>query len=344
MTALYVARDNFHKFVICIPMCAMCIFCIVTYIFFIVKTPDIQFLLDKIIEDFKKIEPFEEEFYILKKSTKEGKNTNLIYMIYMTTSIVLFFAVTLTPQILDIFLPLNETRKKINAVELEYIFFDKNDYYWYCFLQTLISGGFAIVTCNTFDIMLYSFIHHACGMYRVLWYRIENILNIKITTKLISHEEKIQENIINCILLHNEIIQFVEKIDLCFTECLFITYGILLLLLTFVGAMVVLNINEMEIVTKYLAFAAGQIIHLLYNCVPAQRLKDHSLIVNVYLYSSHWYRMSVTGRKLLLTMMMRSYKESKLSCGKFSTLSMETFSTILKTIFSYLSVLISMTN
>ncbi|XP_051169047.1 odorant receptor 22b-like isoform X2 [Leptopilina boulardi] len=340
MSSLYVAKDNFHKFIICIPMCISCVDVLVAYIFFIVKTPDILFLLDKISEHFKEIEPIKKEFFILKKTTEEGNVINLIYMIYMSASIVLFFTVTLTPQILDYFLPLNETRQKIYAVEMEYIFFDRDDYYWFAYVQTLICGGFSIFTLTIFDIMLYSFIQHACGMYRVLWFRLENSINIKETTD----EKMIQKNVVDCILLHNKILEYVEKLDLCFTECLFITYGCIVLLMTFLGAMIVLNKSEMDIVTKYIAFAVGHIIRLLYQCVPAQRLKDHSLIINVNRYASDWYKMPVKVRKLLLLIMMRTYKESKLSCGKFFTLSMETFSTILKTIFSYLSVLLSMTS
>ncbi|XP_051168917.1 putative odorant receptor 71a [Leptopilina boulardi] len=344
LTALYVARDNFYNFIICIPMSVTSIGCLVTYIFFLIKTPDILFLLDKILENFKEIEPFDEEFRILNKSSNEGKIINLIYMIYMSTSIVFFYTVTLTPQILDIFLPLNETRKKIYAVELEYIFFDRDDYYWFAYIQSLIGGVFSIITVNTFDIMLYTFIQHACGMYRVLWYRLQNIINIEKTNEFMNHEEKMHKNVVDCILLHNQILEYVERLDSCFTECLFLTYGCIILLMTFEGAMIILNKTEMDITTKYIAFAIGQIIHLLYNCVPAQRLKDHSIIVNEYLYSSHWNNMPLKIRKLLLLMMIRSYKESKLSCGKFLTLSLETFSSLMKTIFSYLSVLISMTN
>ncbi|XP_051170461.1 odorant receptor coreceptor-like [Leptopilina boulardi] len=99
----------------------------------------------------------------------------------------------------------------------------------------------------------------------------------------------------------------------------------------------------MELMIRYVTYYFGQIIHLLYHCIPGQRLKDHSIIVNEYLYASHWYKMPSRIKKVLLMMMIRSFKESKVSVGKFFTLSLETYSMLLKTIFSYLSVLISMT-
>ncbi|XP_051169049.1 uncharacterized protein LOC127286607 isoform X2 [Leptopilina boulardi] len=307
MASLYATKDNFHKLILCIPVCLLCIDVFVAYIFFVVKTPDILFLLDKVSEHFKEIEPFEKEFFILKKTIEDGNFINIIYMIYISVAIVFFFAVTLTPQILDYFLPLNETRQKIYVIELEYIFFNRDNYYWFSFVQSFICGGLSIFILNTFDIMLYSFIQHACGMYRVLWFRLENCVNIKETTD----EKMIHKNVVDCVLLHNKILQYVEKLDLCFTECLFITYGIVLLLLTFGGAMIVLNKGEMEILVKYIVFTVSHIIRLLYQCIPAQRLMDHSLIVNDNRYASDWYKMPVK---------------------------------ILKTIFSYLSVLLSMTN
>lgn len=87
----------------------------------------------------------------------------------MLSSIFLFYTGSLLLQILDIISPLNQTRPKVYVVELEYIVFDKDDYYWFIFAQSLIAGVLSMFTINTFDIMLYSLIQHACGMYRVLW-------------------------------------------------------------------------------------------------------------------------------------------------------------------------------
>lgn len=94
---------------------------------------------------------------------------NLYFVAYMATSVVFFYTVALTPPILDIFYPLNQTRQKIYVVEVEYILFDKNEYYSFVYIQSMIVGIFAIFTITTCDIMLYSLIQHACGMYSVLW-------------------------------------------------------------------------------------------------------------------------------------------------------------------------------
>lgn len=81
-----------------------------------------------------------------------------------------FYLISLMPPILDIILPLNHTRQKIYVLEVDYVLFDKSEYFTFVYLQTISLGTFCILTINTGDIMLYSLIQHACGMYRVLWY------------------------------------------------------------------------------------------------------------------------------------------------------------------------------
>nr|XP_012150719.1 PREDICTED: uncharacterized protein LOC105661759 isoform X1 [Megachile rotundata] len=58
-------------------------------------------------------------------------------------------------------------------------------------------------------------------------------------------------------------------------------------------------------------------------------------------YESNWFNVSPREARCLLFIMNRSHRPLCLTAGKFSTFSMELFSTILKTAMGYLSVLLT---
>ncbi|XP_043464744.1 odorant receptor 9a-like [Leptopilina heterotoma] len=114
-----------------------------------------------------------------------------------------------------------------------------------------------------------------------------------------------------------------------------------MILISFQGLQIVLNLNNIPLILRLGAFFAGQIIHLYYNTIPGQALIDESSKVSDYCYQCNWTNMKTNSRKLLLFMLLRASRDCKVSAGKLYIMSMENFSAVIKTSFSYLSVLTS---
>ncbi|XP_043485235.1 putative odorant receptor 19b [Leptopilina heterotoma] len=112
--------------------------------------------------------------------------------------------------------------------------------------------------------------------------------------------------------------------------------------MSFQGLMLIKNIDNIEFVMKFSSIALGQATHLLLNCIPGQKLMDHSANVFYSIYEINWYEMPITVQKMLLLMMRRSLKETKITVGTLVVFSIETYSSLMKMTFSYLSVLNSM--
>ncbi|KAK2574923.1 hypothetical protein KPH14_002614 [Odynerus spinipes] len=81
---------------------------------------------------------------------------------------------------------------------------------------------------------------------------------------------------------------------------------------------------------------------LLAYCYMGECLITESSILGDSFYQSEWYNISRTEKKLMQICMMRSTKQMQLSSGKFCTLSLSTFSDVLKSSMAYFSVLRSM--
>lgn len=97
------------------------------------------------------------------------KAENLLISVYTGISTLIYCGMAVVPQALDLFLPLNETRPKIYLAEVDYVFFEADDYYYFTTLHTFSVGSFVIASMVASDIMLFSFIQHAFGMFRILW-------------------------------------------------------------------------------------------------------------------------------------------------------------------------------
>lgn len=73
------------------------------------------------------------------------------------------------PTFLDIIIPLNNrTREKTYPIEVNYVFFDKNDYSVFASLHIIIIGVIMVQFMMSVDLILFSCVQHACGMLNVL--------------------------------------------------------------------------------------------------------------------------------------------------------------------------------
>ncbi|XP_051167806.1 odorant receptor 49a-like [Leptopilina boulardi] len=154
-------------------------------------------------------------------------------------------------------------------------------------------------------------------------------------------DSKIYERMIKCIQLHNDILNFSENIEVCFSNLFCFILGITMLLIGFQGVQIALNINNIQIVLRFGSLFLANIIHLFFTSIPGQMLIDKSSKVSQYCYESKWTDMTVETRKLLLFWMLRSSHECKISAGGIYVISMENFCSVVKTSFSFLSVLTS---
>lgn len=73
------------------------------------------------------------------------------------------------PSFLDLFKPLNnETREKTYPLDVDYVFFDKDDYSVFTSIHVTSATVLMVQFMVCIDLILFSSVQHACGMLDVL--------------------------------------------------------------------------------------------------------------------------------------------------------------------------------
>lgn len=79
----------------------------------------------------------------------------------------LFVLFSLVPKILDIVLPLNESRPIIMPQECHYFVSDDGEYFYYILFHVAISIIIIITGLLAHDCMILTYIEHVCGIFAV---------------------------------------------------------------------------------------------------------------------------------------------------------------------------------
>lgn len=108
------------------------------------------------------------EIYLKKNySTDYSIYISQYFIVSLCIALIIFIFIEFLPVILDIVIPLNETRPRSIHVEAEY-FVDLEKYFFLIVLHELITClvGFSTLVATGTIIMAY--VHHGCGMLKIV--------------------------------------------------------------------------------------------------------------------------------------------------------------------------------
>ena len=160
--------------------------------------------------------------------------------------LILFLVVPLISPIIDIIYPLNETRSRQQLLRVNYMIFDQNNYFFYVYIQLAWGAVMGVMTIIAVDWLYILIVHHSCGLFAVCGYisrsfgeqiivllivlicmtkffnRFPNFCykyryKVQKATKQIDSDDEIAsykykvEQFRDCIIMHNEAIEFVFK-------------------------------------------------------------------------------------------------------------------------------------
>lgn len=79
----------------------------------------------------------------------------------------MFVLISLTPQILDVVLPLNESRPILLPYEAHYFVHDDEEYFYYIFFHSLIAIMIVITGVLAHDCMILTYVEHVCSIFAI---------------------------------------------------------------------------------------------------------------------------------------------------------------------------------
>ncbi|XP_050445512.1 odorant receptor 42a-like isoform X2 [Cataglyphis hispanica] len=287
-------------------------------------------LLDHIKADWERTRS-QDEIKIMREYAASARIITTLFSFYVIVGTSMYIIITSIPQILDVFLPLNESRSREHPFHIE-LFIDEEKYFYLIRIQMYIMllVGMGMIIANGTIFVVYT--QHASGMFTILGCRAERLFNQRSskTGRSIRGTEKDYRNIVLFIEDHRSVIQFVDIIQSSYSFHLLSEYLFFMILigLTLVQIIKFSGLSDRPI--RSIAFIIGQLFYLLMFSYMGQHIIDTSVQLSTKLYCGKWHNMSVWKQKIMLFVMIRCTRTVSINSCSIYTLSLETFSTVSK--------------
>ncbi|XP_026826373.1 odorant receptor 13a isoform X2 [Ooceraea biroi] len=335
--------DDIDVFIDSLSPLVVDIGCGVKLITCILKAPEIRALFDQIQSDWQSLMT-STKIKILDTYAQNGRKFTIIYASTLYSALILFMLVPLQSLLLES--SLNSTNRPL-LHRVEY-YIDMDKYYFpiliHGYLTAIVCISIAIATDTMYVIM----VQHVCGLFTIIGQEMENIIkkdnkdSLQINLYPTVQDDKPYENIIKSIYAHKRVLRFANLIETAFNQMFLVLAGFNMLIMSMTGVTAVTNVDKPEEFLRQITFACALLVHLFFESFQAQRLIDHSAHIYIRLMNIAWYQTSIRTRKILLFMIMRTREPCVLTAGKMFVISMDTFSTIVRTSVSYFTMLRSM--
>ncbi|XP_072751606.1 odorant receptor 13a-like isoform X2 [Anoplolepis gracilipes] len=261
---------------------------------------------------------------------------------------IFYSMIPLTPAFLDIVLPLNESRPRILAIDVDFRV-DTEEYFVpiFCYTTAIIVVGISIMVAV--DTMHFTCTTHACSLFAIIGEQIENItfkLDMEqceccMNKKLKSSDEQAYREYITCLKKYQVALKFVDILNS--THQTVAVFFLLLIgaTLSLIGVRIVYVLNQMEEMIRFTFIIMGALLQLMIMCYSGQKLIDESQNIFYRAYAAKWYMYSPRLKSLLITTFYRSRLPCSLTAGKLIPLSMMTFAAVVRAGMSYFTAFLS---
>ncbi|XP_039311530.1 uncharacterized protein LOC120359121 [Solenopsis invicta] len=260
-----------------------------------------------------------------------------------------FLLIFFSPNILDIIVPLNETRQPIwRLTSIMNAFIDTQRQIrtelltWYFFL-TIFIGMNTLIATETLFLMN---VQHACAMFQITSYRIERTVNNNQMKSLTSLEKfSIDKNIVEAIDSHRRATKFIDSLKSTFSIVHLFAIPIVVGSLSINLYRLCDSITNKDVngtIVLSLLVACHFAFMFLINYI-GQIVIDHSEDTFKKICNTRWYATPLNMQKCLVMIMHRSMKTSTLMfCLGLFLPSLQGFAKLISKSLSYFMVIYSM--
>nr|XP_033190332.1 uncharacterized protein LOC117156927 [Bombus vancouverensis nearcticus] len=274
------------------------------------------------------------ELYVLNRTVMQGNKMAQLYRRSLLTALILFLLVPLVSPILDVVLPLNETRPRQQLLKINYIIFDDANYFFYVYMQLAWGSIMVVVTIISVDSLYILIIHHNSGLFAVCGNQVQRATKNLNTNQIIS-ENYTYKQIRNCVITHNEAIQFYNILNESSRTSYLIQVGLNMLIISATALQAVINLDKPEEAIRSVVFCGANQFHLFVLSLPGQVLLDHCTELGNNIYGAMWYKTPVQIQKVLYMMQIRSGKLCSLTAGGLYEMNIENFGVLKETKYRY---------
>ncbi|XP_047355512.1 odorant receptor 13a-like [Vespa velutina] len=275
---------------------------------------------------------------IISKYAENGRKFTIYCSAIFFVAMLRFMIVPLK----GIFRKVNDTSERPMLHHVEY-FVDTQKYYYLIIFQAYVVYFIVCFSFAMTDTLFVVFVQHNCGLFKTLGYRLSHLIDEKVLDDDVLNPSKSKDKYYKDISLyalrHQKAIEFAELLDSFYSKTFFMISGLSMLRISVTGLKAVLNVNNLKQFIQNMFICYTALIHVYFECMNGQRLINHSSEMHQHLINTEWYRTSLRTRKVIALMTLRSLKPSILTAAGLLNISLETFSSIVRTSISYFTVM-----
>ncbi|XP_067212463.1 uncharacterized protein [Linepithema humile] len=305
------------------------IFATIKYCFFAIQAGAVKQLLEQIRNDWSLLKSKLEIDIIEKYASNAKLFTIIVTAVYITG---LFFMVVFQfwPLILNVILPLNESRSCELFVVVEYLV-NKEKYLYVMLLHEFLAIYIGTTGLCSIGITFVIYTLHTCALLKIASHRVETVFDISMLTNP-RREYLFSQKIADVVVVHRRAI---ESLDYLMSNFM-ILYSILIMVgvisLSFSLFQCLLLIKIANDITGIFLNIVAIGVHLLYMFIGnyvGQEVTDHGVNFFRATCNGLWYTAPVRTQKLILFLMQKGIKNIALTIGNLFDASLEGFTALI---------------
>ncbi|XP_076757701.1 uncharacterized protein LOC143427435 [Xylocopa sonorina] len=115
----------------------------------------------------RKLLQLEQEIDTLNEIIERGNKLTYLYAKTLMAFLSVFLCLPLYNPLMDIILPLNESRPRQHIYRVNYVLFDEFEYFYTVYVHLTLITIIAVSIIIAVDSLYITIIHHACGLFTV---------------------------------------------------------------------------------------------------------------------------------------------------------------------------------
>nr|AXM05182.1 odorant receptor [Campoletis chlorideae] len=286
------------------------------------------------------------ELRIMHEYAERGRQFTIVYATGVYAFTLLFLTKPVATKILQDLKLLNDSEPAKYPLLLNYYFFDTEANYYSVLPVTYLCTVIVTTGIAAADTLFIVQVQHGCAMFSILGHQFQRMVD-KITDDWTICSRPVDDSaythISTCIRNHNKVLEFSNLLESVYSMALLSIVGMNTILISVTGYQSVMIMDEKPMdALRYIAATVALLVHLFFQSYFSQKLINHSEDVRHCLYEVEWYRATPCTQKLLTFILMRTLIPCRLTAGKLLVMSLESFTSVLKTSMSYFTLLRSM--
>ncbi|XP_025073958.1 uncharacterized protein LOC105426737 [Pogonomyrmex barbatus] len=223
-------------------------------------------------------------------------------------------------------------------------FIDQEKYSYLILLHVNIVVCIGAATVTATGTMLRGCLIHACGMFKIASYRIEQAMTMKFKKFSTNNEIMIYKEIGCAIDIHRKAMKYSEFLLSSFEGSFasLILVGVISLSLNLFSVFQTASLGNNEECVMHIVILFVILLYMFLANYVGQEVTDHNNYVYSTAYNVRWYIAPIHIQKLILFILQKGSKVFVLNVGKLFGASLESFATLIKASMSYFTFMCSM--